>query len=120
MLRKHVGLNYSFTLTQFSIIDSARVGNETRYINHGSNEDGTANAAARSALLWNNIPMCCHLFSDPAMLVLGEPRIALYSSMWTLSLKLSFSSRPAHSARYQGGWGDFVRLWRKLLEFVNL
>jgi SET domain-containing protein len=47
MLRKHVGLNYSFNLNQNSFIDSARVGNETRYINHGSGNN--ANAAARSA-----------------------------------------------------------------------
>jgi len=48
MLRKHVGLNYSFTLSQHYLIDSARVGNETRYINHGTEEDGRANSVAKS------------------------------------------------------------------------
>jgi SET domain-containing protein len=50
MLRTHVGLNYSFTLNSHHIIDSARVGNETRYINHGTEEDELANATAKSAL----------------------------------------------------------------------
>jgi SET domain-containing protein len=51
MLRKYVRLNYSFTLNHRYHIDSARVGNETRYINHGSEEDEKANSMARSALL---------------------------------------------------------------------
>ncbi|KAF8466499.1 hypothetical protein DFH94DRAFT_781237 [Russula ochroleuca] len=62
LLRKHVGLNYSFGLNLQHIIDSARVGNETRYINHGTEEDGLANASAKTTL------------------VLGEPRIALYAT----------------------------------------
>ena len=49
MLRKHVRLNYSFTRNHQDNIDSARVGNETRYINHGS-DDKKANSIARSAL----------------------------------------------------------------------
>lgn len=61
MLRKHIRLNYSFTLNSNYHIDSARVGNETRYINHGSDEDGKANSGART------------------ILVHGEPRIALYA-----------------------------------------
>lgn len=51
MLRKHVRLNYGFTLNHRDNIDSARVGNETRYINHGSEEDNKANSIAKSALL---------------------------------------------------------------------
>ena len=54
MLRKHVRLNYSFTLNHNYHIDSARVGNETRYINHGSEDDtanSMANSMAKSALL---------------------------------------------------------------------
>ncbi|KAH9988149.1 hypothetical protein BJV77DRAFT_1023147 [Russula vinacea] len=62
MLRKHVGLNYSFGLNNHHFIDSARVGNETRYINHGTEENGLANATAKTTL------------------VLGEPRIALYAT----------------------------------------
>ena len=38
MLRKHVGLNYSFGLNNYHFIDSARVGCETRYINHCTEE----------------------------------------------------------------------------------
>lgn len=85
MLRTHVGLNYSFTLNNLHIIDSARVGNETRYINHGTEEGGLANATAKSALRNTVFPVYltfvahCH-FSDLATLVLGEPRIALYAS----------------------------------------
>ncbi|KAI0280120.1 hypothetical protein BGY98DRAFT_965749 [Russula aff. rugulosa BPL654] len=62
MLRKHIHLNYSFTLNHNYHIDSARVGNETRYINHGLEKDGKANSTART------------------ILVHGEPRIALYAT----------------------------------------
>ena len=51
MLRKHVRLNYSFTLNDRHHIDSARVGNETRYINHGLEKDKKANSVAKSELL---------------------------------------------------------------------
>lgn len=61
MLRKHVGLNYSFGLNNHHFIDSARVGNETRYINHGTEENGLANATAKSAQLQNTVFRCiCH------------------------------------------------------------
>ncbi|KAF8488924.1 hypothetical protein F5888DRAFT_1909582 [Russula emetica] len=59
ILRKHIRLNYSFTLNRHYIIDSARVGNETRYINHGSEK---ANSTAK------------------IVLVHGEHHIALYAS----------------------------------------
>lgn len=85
MLRKHVHLNYSFKLNQHDLIDSARVGNETRYINHGSDENGTANSTARSGLSQNYFSVHCHSSSDLAVLVHGEPRIALYASKSNLS-----------------------------------
>lgn len=59
ILRKHIRLNYSFTLNRHYIIDSARVGNETRYINHGSEK---ANSTAK------------------IVLVHGEHHIALYAT----------------------------------------
>ena len=46
IMRIHLGLNYSFTLNENWHIDSARVGNETRYINHGAGDK--ANAVATS------------------------------------------------------------------------
>lgn len=57
MLRKHIRLNYSFTLNSRYHIDSARVGNETRYINHGSAENGQANSTAKSVLLPKPFPV---------------------------------------------------------------
>ncbi|KAH9974853.1 hypothetical protein BJV74DRAFT_183098 [Russula compacta] len=50
ILRTHVGLNYSFKLDGLHNIDSARVGNETRYINHAEEKD--ANAVARRKLVF--------------------------------------------------------------------
>jgi histone-lysine N-methyltransferase EZH2 len=50
-LRIHLDLNYNFGYDPNYSLDSARVGNETRYINHGSAADGTVNADAESALL---------------------------------------------------------------------
>lgn len=47
-LRDHVNLNYNFGYDLESNIDSARVGNEMRYINHAK---AKANAEAGSALL---------------------------------------------------------------------
>ncbi|KAI0297413.1 hypothetical protein BC826DRAFT_165885 [Russula brevipes] len=46
-LREHVGLNYNFTLDKENAIDSARVGNETRYINHGEQKDANATGIAK-------------------------------------------------------------------------
>jgi len=46
-------LNYNFGLTEIHDVDSARVGNEMRYLNHG--RDDEANAHAESAQLRNNI-----------------------------------------------------------------
>ena len=80
MLRKHVHLNYSFTLNQRQHVDSARVGNETRYINHGSEKEDKANSMARSARLLNKFLVHSYWFSDLATLVHGEHRIALYAS----------------------------------------
>jgi hypothetical protein len=59
----------------------------------------------------------CHLFPDLAILVLGEPHIALYASRSGcpfLILKVDWNSE-----RNQGGWGDPVRLRRELLEDVK-
>lgn len=50
-LRIHIGLNYNFGISPNTNIDSARVGNETRYINHG--RDAVANARAESASMWS-------------------------------------------------------------------
>jgi hypothetical protein len=47
-LREHVDLNYNFGYDLLSNLDSARVGNETRYINHAKGK--AANAEAGSAL----------------------------------------------------------------------
>ncbi|KAI0253462.1 hypothetical protein BJV78DRAFT_211135 [Lactifluus subvellereus] len=49
-LRGHVGLNYNFGINPSTNIDSARVGNETRYINHG--REDTANARAETRLVF--------------------------------------------------------------------
>jgi len=46
-LRKHVKLNYNFGLTGTQDVDSARVGNETRYINHGRGDKANAHAEKR-------------------------------------------------------------------------
>ncbi|KAH9965545.1 hypothetical protein BGW80DRAFT_756075 [Lactifluus volemus] len=50
ILRKHVDLNYNFELNPNIHIDSARVGNETRYLNHG--EEDSANAHATTKLVF--------------------------------------------------------------------
>ncbi|KAH9164584.1 hypothetical protein EDB89DRAFT_2016838 [Lactarius sanguifluus] len=52
ILRKHVDLNYNFGYSKDFSLDSARVGNETRYINHGSDEEGKANAEADTRLVF--------------------------------------------------------------------
>jgi len=59
IMRKHLGLNYSFGLNSEYHIDSARVGNETRFINHGEGDKANATAIKK--------------------LVLGDLRIAFYS-----------------------------------------
>jgi len=59
ILRKHLGLNYSFGLNEDYHIDSARVGNETRYINHGKGDKANATATKK--------------------LVLGDHRIGFYA-----------------------------------------
>jgi hypothetical protein len=46
----HLNLNYKFDLNRTRILDGARVGNETRYINHGSG--GRDNCAATSKLVY--------------------------------------------------------------------
>ncbi|KAH9954772.1 hypothetical protein BC827DRAFT_1241027 [Russula dissimulans] len=48
-LREHVDLNYNFGLTKKEDVDSARVGNETRYLNHGKDK---ANAKAQKKLVF--------------------------------------------------------------------
>ncbi|KAH9059795.1 hypothetical protein EDB87DRAFT_1562822 [Lactarius vividus] len=52
ILREHVDLNYNFGYSEDFSLDSARVGNETRYINHGSDEGGKANAEAGTKLVF--------------------------------------------------------------------
>jgi len=49
-LRKHLKLNYNFGYDPDYSLDSARVGNEMRYINHGSSAEGKANADADTRL----------------------------------------------------------------------
>ncbi|KAF8273078.1 hypothetical protein EI94DRAFT_1783169 [Lactarius quietus] len=61
-LRDHVDLNYNFGYSPAHSLDSARVGNETRYINHGSDKDDQSNAEADNKL------------------VLGEQRIGLWAN----------------------------------------
>jgi hypothetical protein len=51
ILRNHIGLNYNFGINPLANIDSARVGNETRYLNHGTEDK--VNARAESALSLN-------------------------------------------------------------------
>lgn len=94
-------LNHSY------IIDSARVGNETRYINHASDKDGKANATAKSARLQNNVSDDLSLISYPAMLVLGEPHIALYASTWRLSWRSLFN-QDLHTARDIKAGGEIL------------
>jgi len=48
-LRNHVDLNYNFGYNRESNLDSARVGNETRYINHAKSK---ANAEAGTRLVF--------------------------------------------------------------------
>lgn len=90
-MRKHLGLNYSFGLNSEYHIDSARVGNETRFINHG--EANKANATALSVLLWHDICSLLLLIAYLAKLVLGDLRIAFYACKSKIS-----------------GWGYFSRL----------
>jgi len=59
MLRNHVGLNYSFTLNSQYNIDGARVGNETRYINHANDDRANAHVVLK--------------------LVCGDRRIGMYA-----------------------------------------
>ncbi|KAI9444046.1 hypothetical protein H4582DRAFT_2095391 [Lactarius indigo] len=64
-LRNHVDLNYNFGYNPTFNLDSARVGNETRYINHGSGgEKGTANSVGQTRL------------------VFGEQRIGLWATRY--------------------------------------
>jgi SET domain-containing protein len=56
-LRSHLDLNYNFGYSPESTIDSARVGNETRYINHA--KGNLANAFAGSTLLELLVPVYC-------------------------------------------------------------
>ena len=56
-LRTHLDLNYNFGYNPDYSLDSARVGNETRYINHGSDAEGLSNAIADSAPL--SVPIYC-------------------------------------------------------------
>ncbi|KAH9047476.1 hypothetical protein EDB83DRAFT_1463277 [Lactarius deliciosus] len=52
-LRDHVDLNYNFGYNPSFYLDSARVGNETRYINHGSGgKKGTANCVGETRLVF--------------------------------------------------------------------
>jgi len=59
-LRDHVHLNYNFDLTDEEDVDSARVGNEMRYINHGSGDKANAEACKK--------------------LVFGVPRIGFWAT----------------------------------------
>jgi len=77
ILRKHLGLNYSFGLNEDYHIDSARVGNETRYINHGKGDK--ANATATSVLLWHKVYSLLSLIAYLEKLVLGDHRIGFYA-----------------------------------------
>ena len=56
-LREHLDLNYNFGYDLKSNLDSARVGNETRYINHAKGRK--ANAEAGSTLLELLVPVYC-------------------------------------------------------------
>ncbi|KAH9025966.1 hypothetical protein EDB85DRAFT_1981141 [Lactarius pseudohatsudake] len=52
-LRDHSDLNYNFGYNPSFYLDSARVGNETRYINHGSGgKNGTANSVGETRLVF--------------------------------------------------------------------
>ncbi|KAH9164585.1 hypothetical protein EDB89DRAFT_2077985 [Lactarius sanguifluus] len=64
-LRDHVDLNYNFGYNPSFYLDSARVGNETRYINHGSGgKKGTANCVGETRL------------------VFGEQRVGLWATRY--------------------------------------
>jgi hypothetical protein len=60
------------------MLDSARVGNETRYINHA--EGSKANATAISAALRPSGCGVCLLINCLEKLVFGDLRIAFYAS----------------------------------------
>ena len=77
MLRNHVGLNYSFSLNSEVNIDSARVGNETRYINHAN--DDRANAHAVGALSRRNVCGLSSFMAYLVKLVCGDRRIGMYA-----------------------------------------
>ena len=103
ILRKHLGLNYSFGLNEDYHIDSARVGNETRYINHGKGDE--ANATATSVLLWHKVSSPLSLIAYLEKLVLGDHRIAFYSCTSKLPRGCYFSRLTGcnrRSAIYQG------------------
>lgn len=51
--------------------------------------------------------MICHSFSYLAMLVLGEPRIALYASTWRLSCESLFN-QDLHTARDIRAGGEIL------------
>jgi len=94
-MRKHLGLNYSFGLNKIYHIDSARVGNETRFINHGGVDE--ANAAAISVLLWHDVCSLLSLITNLEKLVLGDLRIAFYAGTSGLSGCCYFSRLTGHN-----------------------
>jgi hypothetical protein len=94
-MRKHLGLNYSFGLNLEYHIDSARVGNETRFINHGAADK--ANATALSVLLWHDVCSLLSLIAYLEKLVFGDLRIAFYACTSRLSGCFYFSRLTGHN-----------------------
>ncbi|KAH9059794.1 hypothetical protein EDB87DRAFT_1809770 [Lactarius vividus] len=82
-LRDHVDLNYNFGYNPSFYLDSARVGNETRYINHGTGgKKGTANSVGESVQLNVNSSRLLSLIYILARLVFGEQRVGLWASRY--------------------------------------
>lgn len=126
-IQKHTGLNYGFDLNAHLSLDSARLGNDTRYLNDarptGEPGEQENNCDARS--MWHVFFMCCvHCFSL-VRLVNGDHRIAFITRKHcNTSLKLlGFGClvTEKHCSESSGGkTGAFPRLWAHILDTRQL
>src|ERR1700719_2755729 len=82
-LSKYMKLNYLFTLNEEYIVDGARAGNETRYINHGNDKLDQTNCVARSEYPSSCFRPCATLWLRPFggedKLVNGDCHIGIFA-----------------------------------------
>ena len=76
---KHIGLNYCFELNSTIVLDAARIGNETRYLNHSKDGNCESRGSLQTSLIdsyWQSV------ITHPCIsvrLVNGEHRIGLFA-----------------------------------------